>query len=160
MDTRSILGISLGTRTNGIAIINGKELEVAHVHAFNERWSKVKLAAIMAVYDRYVREHAVRSIVVKIPKSSHLSLAIKQLIRAIDAYIKKQGCLVEYTTITKIKAKEPGVKNKRELWNLVVERYPMLIHEMRREVKNRQPYYTKLFEAVIVAHHAGDGGHE
>lgn len=147
-----ILGISLGTRHNGLAVVQGKQLEAAQVHSFNARWSKSKLNAILSLYDRYVREYHIHKMIVKIPKASHLSLAIKQIIRAIDMYVKQQGCLVEYTTITKIKSSELKIKNKRDLRKIVVELYPMLIYEMQKEIKNQQPYYTKIFEATIAAH--------
>jgi RNase H-fold protein (predicted Holliday junction resolvase) len=148
----AILGISIGTRRNGVAVIRQESLEAAQVHTLNDRWSGHKLAAIMSLYAKYVREYNVRVIIIKTPKPSHWSLAIKQLLRAIDAYIKKQGCLVEYTTIDKMKAKEPAIRNKRDLRRMVVELYPILIHELNRDLKVKQPYYAKLFESVMAAH--------
>lgn len=146
-----LLGISIGTRSNGIAVLNGNELEAAQVHSLNERWSKGKIVAIIAIYDKYTRKYSIDKIIVKSPKSSHFTLALKQLIKAIDAYVKQQGCLVEYTTIEKIKAAEPTIKNRRHIREFVVAKYPELIHEMRKDIKNKQPYYMKLFEATIVA---------
>lgn len=146
-----VLGISIGTRSNGVAVLNGSELEAAQVHSLNERWSKGKIAAIIAIYDKYTRKYNIDKIVVKAPKSSHFTLALKQLIKAIDEYVKQQGCLVEYTTIEKIKTAEPTIKNRRHIREFVVTKYPELIHEMRKDIKNKQPYYMKLFEATIVA---------
>ncbi|MGV8130597.1 MAG: hypothetical protein ACP5N7_00675 [Candidatus Pacearchaeota archaeon] len=146
-----VLGISIGTRSNGTAVLNGAELEAAQIHSFNERWSKGKIAAIIAIFDRYTQKHAIEKIVVKTPKSSHYTLALKQLIKAIDTYVKSQGCMLEYTTIEHIKAAEPAIKTRRHIREFVVAKYPELIHEMRKDIKNKQPYYMKLFEATIVA---------
>lgn len=153
----AILGVSVGTRRNGIAVIKDDELHAAQVHTLNDRWSNHKCAALIALYHKYVRDYRVRLVIVKTPKPSHFTLALKQLIRALDAYVKKQGCLVEYTTIQQMKAQEPAIKNKRELGQVVAERYPILVHEFHRELKLKQPYYTKLFEAVMAADHARKG---
>lgn len=96
------IGISIGTRRNGIAVIKNRKLRTAQVHTLNERWSKHKLAAFISLYDRYIQQYNVSVVVVKSPKSSHFTLAIKELLKALDSYAKKQGCRIKYTTITQI----------------------------------------------------------
>ena len=149
----AVLGISIGTRRNGIAVIRAGQLEAAKMHSLVDRWSPHKSKAILATYDKYVQRYSVRTIVVKTPKASHFTLAIKQLIRELNAYVLKQGCLIEYKTIEHIKAAEPSIKNRNKIFHLVVEKYPLLSRELRMETKNKHPYYyMKMFEAVIVAH--------
>jgi hypothetical protein len=146
-----VLGISIGTRRNGIAVIKKEQLEIAQIHSLNERWSKSKIAAIVSQYDKYVRQFEVSKIIIKVPKPSHFSLALKQLLKAVDTYVKKQGCLVQYITIKDIKTAQPSIRVRRDLRTFVVDKYPVLIHEMNKDIKNRQPYYMKLFEAVVIA---------
>ncbi len=147
-----VLGISIGTRRNGVAVIRGSELESAQIHSICGKWSSKKREAFIGVFRRYVSRYCIDTIVIKIPKQSHFTLALKQLIRAVDEYVKKQGCLIEYTTIENIKHAEPSIKNRNHLREFVVSRYPELAHEKNRDIRNKQPYYMKLFEATIVAH--------
>jgi hypothetical protein len=146
-----ILGISIGTRRNGIAIIVTGELKEAQIHTFNERWSKWKLAAIVAIFARYIQQYHIEQVVIKPPKYSHYSLSLKHLLKAVDAYVKSKGCLVEYMNLPQIKQHEPEIRTKLHLRELVVSRYPILKQEFIKDSRNRQPYYVKLFEAVMVA---------
>jgi hypothetical protein len=146
-----ILGISIGTRRNGIAVIDTGELKEAQIHTFNERWSKWKLAAIVSIFRRYMQQYNIEQVIIKSPKQSHYSLALKHLIAAVDAYVKSKGCLVEYMDFSQIKQHEPDIRNKLHLRELVVSRYPVLKREFIKDSRNRQPYYVKLFEAVVVA---------
>lgn len=145
-----VLGISIGTRRNGVAILDGI-LKEAQVHSFNERWSKEKGKVIIGMFQKYVEHYRATHIIVKVPKASHFSLALKQLIGSLDKYCKSKGCLVEYVDITAIKQMEPCIVNKLTLRQIVVDRYPELTLELNREIKNKQPYYIKVFEAVIVS---------
>lgn len=103
------------------------------------------------MYKRYVKRYRITTVVIKIPKPSHFTLALKQLIRLVDQYIKSQGCLVEYITIEQIKQHDPSIKNRTHLRERVVERFPELLHEKHKDIQNKQPYYMRLFEAVLVA---------
>lgn len=146
-----ILGVSIGTRRNGVAVIGNGELKEAQIHSFNERWSKRKIAAIVAIFEKYIHQYNIRTIVIKPPKKSHYSLAIKHLLTAIDAYVKSKGCLVDYMNITQIKQHEPAIRNKTQMREIVVQKYPLLKREFLKDIRNRQPYYVKLFEAATIA---------
>lgn len=146
-----VLGVSIGTRRNGVAVISGTELEVAHIHSICGRWSNKKAVAFLNLYKRYVKRYRITTVIIKIPKPSHFTLALKQLIRLIDQYVKSQGCLIEYMTIEQIKEQEPFIKNRTHLRERVVERFPELLHEKHKDIQNKQPYYMRLFEAVLVA---------
>lgn len=147
-----VMGISIGTRLNGIAVIAGNEFEAAQMFSICGRWSPKKIDGFLRVYKRYIRRHRVSIVVIKIPKPSHFTLALKQLIRAVDTYVKKQGCLIEYTTIEQIKKAEPSIKNRNDVREFVVATYPELLLTKHKDIQNKQPYYMKLFEATIVAH--------
>jgi hypothetical protein len=148
----TILGISIGTRRNGIAVLRERKLEQAHVHTFNERWSTPKCVAILALYKKYLCDHDIAHVVVKIPKPSHFSLAIKQLIKGLNEYVSNHGCLIEYRTLEDIKRADPSITNRTTLRTKAVQHYPILAHELRKDSNNKHPYYNKLFEAVIAAH--------
>jgi hypothetical protein len=104
------------------------------------------------MYARYIVRYQISFVVVKIPKASHFTLAVKQLLTALEAYVQKQGCMISYTTIEDIKRKEPSIKNKEQLREFVVNTYPELLRIKRKDINNKQPYYMKLFEATMVAH--------
>ncbi|SJZ77790.1 hypothetical protein SAMN04488132_104227 [Sediminibacterium ginsengisoli] len=147
-----VLGISIGTRRNGFAVIADNVLEVAHVRSRRDRWSPKKLQSLLTLYTRYIRRHHITNIVVKTPKHSHFTAALKQLIKALETYAKERGCLVQLTTIEHIKSQEPSIKNRNHLREFVVATYPKLVDKKDKDIKNRQPYYMKMFEATIVAH--------
>lgn len=145
-----VLGISIGTRRNGVAILDGI-LKEAQVHSFNERWSREKGDVIIGTFQWYIEHYGATHVIVKVPKASHFSLALKQLIGSLDKYCNSRGCLVEYVDIKAIKQLEPYIVNKQTLRQIVVDRYPELTLELNKEIKNKQPYYIKVFEAVIVS---------
>jgi hypothetical protein len=147
-----VLGISISTRRNGIAVVEGNELKAALIRSRCERWSPQKIHYFIRIYKRYIRLYGVTTVVIKIPRPSHFSLALKQLIQAVDEYVKKQGCLIAYTTIEEIKQRVPSIKNRNELRKFAVSQYPELINELNKDRRNRQPYYMRMFEATIIAH--------
>ena len=149
-----ILGISIGTRTSGIAIISKRGLIEWQTLSFKNSWSEQKADYIIRSYERYVKRHKVTVISVKIPPASHVSAALSILLEKLVAMCTYHGCMVEYTTKKQLKAAMPEVQNTKQLITYTAQLYPVLERSVQKELSNRSRYYHKMIEAVVVAHHS------
>lgn len=147
-----ILGISLGTRETGIALLSHGQLIQWKTHSFHGEWSDNKLNTIIARYDRYIIQYRVRQVVIKIPPATHHSKAFLNLLKKLSELIVYRGCMVACKTKADIKSMVPEVTNTETLMNYVTRYYPILLPEQAQELKSRQPYHLKMFEAVLAAH--------
>lgn len=146
-----MLGISIGTRVTGIAIINDTELIAWQSHTFPAQWSKAKMEQIINRYEKYIRTHKVTMVVIKIPRLSHHNNALKNLLSKLRSLIAFHGCLMDYTTLNELKNTLP-IQNSFDIQTFIVHQYPVLLPEYNRERVNRRPYHQKMFEAVLIAH--------
>ncbi|MGZ3814079.1 MAG: hypothetical protein ACXVJG_19210 [Mucilaginibacter sp.] len=147
-----ILGISIGTRSSGIAILDNGELTAWNTLSFRNVWSERKADKIVAKYDAYLKKHKVTAVVLKIPPFTHHTEAILSLIKRIQEMVVYHGCMVEYTTKAEIKQALPEARNTKDLINHAATLYPILAVEQTQELANKNSYHDKMFEAVIVAH--------
>lgn len=147
-----VLGISIGTRTSGIAIISKDGLVSWNTISFKDKWSEEKGAYIVSRYERYLKKHNATVVVLKIPRMSHHTEAILSLLDRLQSIINQHGCMVIHKTQADIKAAIPNMKNSRDLMAHAAATYPILIPEQTRELASRNRYHDKMFEAVIVAH--------
>jgi RNase H-fold protein (predicted Holliday junction resolvase) len=147
-----ILGISIGTRTSGIAIISKKGLITWNTLSFKDSWSVKKGRHIVGKYEKYLKEHKVTVVVLKIPRVSHHTEAILNLLQKIQSIIAYHGCMVEYKTQAEIKTAIPEIKNSRDLITHTAALYPVLLKEQARELASKNSYHAQMFEAVLVAH--------
>ncbi|SHN26004.1 hypothetical protein [Mucilaginibacter sp. OK098] len=149
----SILGISLGAKRNGVAVISYETLIHWKVHTTPGTWSEMKLRCIVDRYEAYIRKYAVKWVLIKVPPYTHHSPAINALIHELLQLCQRHGCMVEYKTKASIQADIPEVQTPKELMRYLTNRFPILIHEQEKELRHRQPYQTKMFEAVLAAHY-------
>jgi RNase H-fold protein (predicted Holliday junction resolvase) len=152
----TILGISLGTRLCGAAILNQRELICWNTHTFQGAWSNKKADAIYETYKGYIINHKIKRIAVKLPPSRTYSKGIIEVLKRFATLFEYHGCMVQYNTQESIKQVIPDIKNTRSLVEYVLNDYPMLIHEKIIELANKRQYHTKMFEAVLVAHIANN----
>ena len=75
------LGISLGTRLCGTALLNGMELICWNTHSFRGAWSDKKADAICKTYEGYILTHNISKVAVKIPPSERYSKGIVELLK-------------------------------------------------------------------------------
>jgi RNase H-fold protein (predicted Holliday junction resolvase) len=147
-----ILGISIGTRVTGIAVVNNTELIAWQSHTFTAQWSKAKMEQIITRYEKYLRSHKVTMVIIKIPRLSHHNASIRDLLSKLRALITFNGCMMDYTTLNEIKTKLPQVQNASDIQDYILNIYPVLLPEHTRERVNKKPYHHKMFEAVLIAH--------
>jgi len=147
-----ILGISLGTRESGIALLSHGQLIHWQMHSFHEPWSNDKLNDILKRYDRYITQFRIQHVVIKIPPATHHTKALLSLLKKVTELVQYRGCIVACQTKADIKALVPEVTNTETLMEYVTRQYPILLPEQVQELKSRQKYHIKMFEAVLAAH--------
>jgi RNase H-fold protein (predicted Holliday junction resolvase) len=147
-----ILGISIGTRTSGIAVVRKGKLIAWDVISFRDEWTESKAEKITSRFESILTLHSVKYVVLKIPRPSHHSEAIVELLEKVKALFEYHGCMVEHKTQAEIKRTLPQISNKKDLMVFITNLYPSLSPERSQEMTNKHSYHNKMFEAVLVAH--------
>jgi RNase H-fold protein (predicted Holliday junction resolvase) len=142
------LGVSLGSRTAGVAIIKDKQLVVAQSLTLRNRSTTIHTSTL----DRLIRQYRIKVAVVKTPPATHLSQRIKTVLQECVQLFSYHGCMVEYTDTRDIRQSMPEVRNKVQAMRHIAEVYPQLMPILEREAANRQKYHMKLLEAATIAH--------
>ena len=147
---RDILGISLGTRLVGLAVVYDDELIDFRVRKFYDVWSNEKRTEVIASITQTVKRYGIKKIVVKTPKPYHCSQSITDLTDDIIALGEQHSIRVIVCTIATILRKNKD-ENKQSLMQSMLRKYSehkQLERLYAKEQKNHAPYYAKLFEAI------------
>ena len=154
-----ILGVSAGTRYVGIAVLDGSNLIDWKIQTFTGSWSKQKEKAIVNAISTICRTYAITTIALKYPDPIRSSTALLQLTEKIHAHAEAYGLeICQYSLMDIFHYCHGKGKNMHEWISAYIrERYPLFTRECRKEKKASYPYYTRMFEAILVAEIANDG---
>lgn len=151
------LGISTNTRLLGLAIINQGRLVEYRVHLHKSSWSPSKANMIVTSLEPCVRQYSIKKIVLSIPHEHHQTPAFKTLILCIQEYCQAKGIPVisEPAEALYSFCQKGQKKTKKAMMYSLVQMFPELRHCYQKELRNKNKYYIKLFEAVAMAtlHH-------
>ncbi|MBA3830163.1 MAG: hypothetical protein H0X33_14585 [Taibaiella sp.] len=147
----NVLGLSIGTRSMGIVIMQGDELIDWRVKAYHEEWSDKKLRRIIRGIERLIVENCISSVGIKVPDRLPISKGYMQLIGSLNVLIESMGLKAHYFTLGELKDHYvPLLKgSKVSVVAHILQRYPELTYEYRKTQKNT--IYLKIFEAVAAA---------
>lgn len=147
------LGISTNTRLLGLAIINQGRLVEYKVHLHKSSWSPSKANMIVTSLEPCVRQYSIKKIVLSIPYEHHQTPAFKTLISHIYEYCQNKNItLVTEPPEALYSFCEKGQKKtKKAMMTSMVQLFPELRHCHQKELRNKNKYYIKLFEAVVMA---------
>ena len=150
---QNILGISLGTRIIGLAVVFDGELSDFRVRSFLGAWNNNKRDEIVETILQTIGRYGITKIVIKTPKSYHCSQNINDITNEIISLGQKLKIRVVVCTITMLirNNKENSITNKQSLIQCIIQKYPLhrqLTDLYAKERKNHTPYYVKLFEAI------------
>lgn len=154
MAKAAVLGISLGTRRLGIAIVQDGRLIHFQMQTFPGTWSDKKLKCILAAISVHALRHAIGSIAVKIPDAMPTSKAFNQLIGSLNILSEDMRVTARYYTLNDLKHSYARTEKTSREWLIesIVKRHPELLPEYHKERRNKEAYYYKMFEAVLCAH--------
>lgn len=153
---QNIIGISLGTRLLGIAVVYGGTLYDFRVRTFYGSWNETKRCKIIATIRKAVEQYAVTAVVIKIPRPRHCSLRILELQDDIRQLSEQLGIKLTVCTINCLRDRYNGKErpNKRVLIDSISNKYPQhqqLAKLNIKEKNSRRAYHVKLFEAIACA---------
>jgi hypothetical protein len=143
-----ILGISLGCRITGIAIVKGTELLAAHSITLRNKRTKAHTETV----NNYIRQYQISTVVIKIPPNTHITARLEKLLEQCLSLFHYHGCMVEYKDDKVIKKCLPDLTDKLSVIEFATAAYPILTPFHRKEIANKQKYHVKMFEAVVIAH--------
>jgi len=156
-----ILAINPGSRYLGMAVFNGADLNdwrMKYISGIdvNQRMKKARSIVL-----KYISQYNPDILVVKRLHRSRSSPYLNRLASGIKQLARRKRAKVYQYSIGEVKAFFTGKKrsNRRELAEILVSRYPVLIPEFNKEKENASPYYMRMFEAValgaICSHRSG-----
>jgi len=153
MHGHAILGISLGSRSLGIAVMRNGKLLDWQVKSFAEAMAPQKLHMITGAVMRVVKEYDVGSVSIKLPVAFEMHTNLVALKRHLFKVLAAWSIPIHSYPLSDIKrALGDAVCNKEQLATCIATLYPELRFVYLKEQQARNPYYRKLFEAVAVLH--------
>ena len=150
---QNIIGISLGTRLMGLAVVYDGELSDFRVRTFYGAWNTEKQKEMIDTIRQAVSRYGITKIVVKTPKPFHCSQSINDLTSEILQLAEQLKIRIIICTISMLirHNKDNEISNKQSLIQSIIRKYPLhrrLAELHAKERKNHNPYYVKLFEAI------------
>jgi Holliday junction resolvasome RuvABC endonuclease subunit len=148
----TILGISPGTRSVGLAVMRAGELVEWRVKTFKGSWTHGKLKDILFVLTRYIEDHKVKVLAMKKPDANRSSFGLDQLISELTVWAKMNRIKVHPISLEKMKQHFTKEENftKKQMIKQVALKSPELHSEYNKEQRNKNSYYKKMFEAIIM----------
>lgn len=149
--TSNILGISIGTRKIGIAVLTGSELMVWETHVFAGWWSEAKETAILARFEKYLVRNSITAVAIKIPPIIPLDSPLQLILQKIQVVAGQYGCTITLYTKDDVK-RHTRLNHMNSVFEYAVLHYPVLRSKYRKEKQSTTQHHLKMFEAVITAH--------
>lgn len=151
-ETTSI-GINIGTRYVGIAVMVGTELRDWRIRVVQGIELVDKFQWLTGMLARLFEIYPPTSVAIKGRSASRTSPALEGLVLEAKEYLQDQGVTVREFTLGRVKAiLFSGQRaNKIQLAEYIVSKYPVLSQEWQREQSLRRPYRMMMFEAVALA---------
>ena len=149
---KPILGISLGTRLIGIAVIRDDRLLHWQVRKFKGQWSPKRSEKILTFIAQFIRQHEIQAVAVKVPTKGYLSHGLIDLSAELGMYASIANLDMRSFRIHDLKkffAKKS--LNRKEMMHSICERFPFLETTYQKELSNRKAYHVKMFEAILAA---------
>lgn len=150
----TILGISPGTRYIGIAFLRNGILYDWKIKSYKGIWSEEKLLKVMSYIESVIEAHVVEHIACKVPHIGRSSFGLKLLIEKITSIAEKYNAKLHLYTIKELKDLfTAGLENKSALVRYLADNLPELRHLLTKELRNKNVYYVKVFEAIASTLH-------
>jgi len=153
-NSKAILGISLGGRYFGYAIVKLGDLVDWGNKTFQGAWSDSKLLAMIWTIEKIIDRYEITQINVKVPPFVDRYSSLKQLLDGIHELTTDKNINIKIFTLKELKklSKEKVKFTKRKLLTQIAMKYPYVSHEFL-DNDQKQPYCAKTLEAIAMAEH-------
>jgi Holliday junction resolvasome RuvABC endonuclease subunit len=148
----TILGINPGTRYVAVALFRNAELRDWFMKVFKGKWSEKKMKKILTAVTYLLSHYGVTALAVKKLHPSRTSRRLDSLVASVKSLAKQKHLKVREYTIDQMEQSfnMNGRANKKKMVEQVMSEYPVLFNEFEKEKCRKNPYYTRLFEAVAL----------
>jgi len=147
-----ILAINPGSRYIGFAAFRGSDLLDWGVRVISAKTPRGRVRVAGHILKETIERFQPDTIAVKRLHSSRTSTSLDRLADSITELARRRKLRVHQYSITDLKyvlcSEAKG--NKRRLAAEMAATYPVLSHELQKEMKNRHPYYLTMLEAVAL----------
>jgi len=149
----TILGLSFSTRMLGLAVFQSNSLNDYSLKLHKGMWTAQKRDMVLASLASCFVHYTISDIALSIPDVHQQTKGFKELQHAIECFANVHGI-----PVTSYPAKElyqrfgsPVKRTRHALMKRLVLLFSELSIYYERELKNRNKYYIKLFEAIAAA---------
>lgn len=148
----TILAVNPGSRYLGFAVLFGQELRDWGIRVIKKRSPHEKLESGRQILSNLADHYRANILAIKTLHPSRSSTNLNQLTAAFIALARSKGLQICRYPIERVEAALCGTEktSKAKLAERVCETYPFLTRELERERKSRNPYNTRMFEAVAL----------
>jgi hypothetical protein len=151
MEPTVILGLSINARMQGLAIISGNNLIDYHIQLRKEAWNPDKREMILASLQPWLGRYSIKQIALSIPYETQTSSQTKELLEAIASFCSEKKIRIASYPPNALYHFFEECKTKKEIMKTLAMKYPELLFHYHKEMRNKNKYYVKLFEAAGVA---------
>ncbi|MHC4270397.1 MAG: crossover junction endodeoxyribonuclease RuvC [Planctomycetota bacterium] len=150
--TITVIGINPGTRYLGISVFHETELRDWRVKVIKGKCQKEKIERGMMVVSSFIEEHKPDALAIKRIHSSRSSQDLNMLVTKIKEFSRRKKLKVYEYSIKELETffSTEGKTNKKKMVEMIALKYPDLSNEFNREKKQKNPYHTRMFEAVAL----------
>jgi hypothetical protein len=148
----SILAINPGSKYLGIAVLQGEWLKDWRIKVLKGKWSKEKFDRAEGIITKLIEHHKPAALAIKKLHSSRSSLNLSYLTERIKDLAQGKGLAVHQYSIQEIKdffSPDDRI-NKKGLAGIIAARLPDLFHDYQEEQRRKNPYLSRMFEAVAL----------
>jgi hypothetical protein len=151
-DDSPVLGISLGTRILGVAVVKGKELRLWQTKRWRNKWSPEKLQALLAYVDTTMGRYGITAIGIKVPPRGHFSHGLIELVSELSKMAAVRHLPVKTYRIQELKrlCSERSL-NRDGMMRCIIGRFDFLQSQYLKEHSSKHSYHVKMFEAILAA---------
>ncbi len=150
--THRILSIIPGTRYLGIAILEGTNLKEWLVKSIKGASITETMRNMKSVCETFIEQYEINVLAIKKLHPARSSQNLFKLISVLKEIGIKKNLTIPEFSIEQIKRSLCyGKANKKQLIEEVATTYPFLFQELERERRNKNRYFTRMFEAVALA---------
>jgi len=147
-----ILSIVPGTKYLGTALFYGSELRDWGIKVLNAKGTKEKIKKAKEIISDFIEKYEPQVLALKKLDLKKSSKNLNSLVRKIKEFAKRKNLFICQMKLSEIKESILPQRriNKKELAQIMVSRYPELLFDFKKEEKNKNSYYERMFEAVAL----------
>ena len=148
----TILGLNPGSKYLGIAVFEGADLRYWAIKVLNGDRSNKKKEKAKKILSDIIDRYEVNVLAIKKLHPSRSSKILDRLVTSFKDFSKKKRLKVrEYSLkILKDYFSPCSKTNKKRMAELIVAQYPFLDSLLKKEKRNKNPYFVRMFEAIAL----------